>query len=215
MPLATAPARPRATVAGRSRGRSSTLLLTVLLVVVAAATVGVVRAVDLVRTRDERSALAGLADPATPGLKIGEPVRTSFGAMTVREATVDNGLSAEELGGMSHGVSSLVAQGHAEVNVLVTLNNTSSRPVLVQASQFRLLTGRGGRTTGSAAASGTTLQAGLLPGRSVVDARVTVVTATDGSQLWLEYADPGRPAPMRISLGTTDNISKSSDGHEH
>jgi hypothetical protein len=208
------PVRTRSAPETSRAGR--VLLLVVLLAVVVAAVAGAVLATNLVQTRSERAAVASLADPTTTGLGLGQSVRTSFGAMTVAEATVDNGLSSEDLGGMNHGVSSLVSSGFAEINVVVTLNNTSHHPVVVQAPQFRLLTGRGDRVTGKPIpASVTTLAAGLLPGRSVIDARVTFVTATNGSQMWLQYTDPGLKTPVRVALGTTAKIAQVADAHKH
>jgi hypothetical protein len=204
---------PSAPAASRT---SRALLVVVLLSVMVAAVAGAALAANLIQTRNERAAVAALADPTTTGLGIGQSVRTSFGAMTVAEATVDNGLSSEDLGGMNHGVQNLVSSGYAEINVVVTLNNTSHHPVVVQAPQFRLLTGRGDHPTGKPIpASVTTLAAGLLPERSVVDARVTFVTATNGSQLWLEYTAPGMRTPVRVALGTTAKIAKIDDGHKH
>lgn len=210
----TATVRPSGVSAVSRTGRA--LLVVILLGVGVAAVIGAVVATNLIQTRSERGAIASLADPSTTGLGIAQPIRTSFGAMTVAEATVDNGLSSEDLGGMNHGVSNLVAQGNAEINVVVTMNNTSRRPVVVQAPQFRLLTGSGDEPTGKPiAASVTTLAAGPLPARSVVDARVTFVTPTNGAQMWLEYTDPGTSTPVRVSLGTTSKIATANDGHQH
>lgn len=192
------------------------VLLTVgVLAVAGASTAGAVRIADLVRTRGEHAAVGALADPLTHGLAVGDPVRTSFGALTVRQVTLDNGLSAEDLGGMSHGVSDLVSQGSAQVNVLVTLNNTGRLPVVVQAGQFQLATEHAGRAAAVVPVTGTTLQAGPLPARSTVDARLTMITPTDGSQLWLEYTDPGSAAHLRVALGTTDLVATAPDGHAH
>jgi hypothetical protein len=214
--MASMTATVRAPEASAARRTGRALLVVVLLAVSVAAILGTMLAANLISTRSERAALASLADPSTPGLGISQPIRTSFGAVTVAEATVDNGLSSEDLGGMSHGVSSLVSQGFAEINVVVTVNNTSYRPVVVQAPQFRLLTGRGGQPTGKPiAASVTTLTAGQLPARSAVDARVTFVAPTNGAHMWLEYTDPGAANPVRVSLGTTSTIATVNDGHKH
>jgi hypothetical protein len=202
------------TSAARRTGR--VLLVLALLGVSVVAIIGTMLATNLISTRNERAAVASLADPATPGLGISQPIRTSFGAMTVAEVTVDNGLTSEDLGGMNHGVSSLVSEGFAEINVVVTVNNTSHRSVVVQAPQFRLLTGADGKPAGDPiAASVTTLTAGPLPARSTVDARVTFVVPTDGSQMWLEYTDPGMASPVRVLLGTTSKIATVDDGHQH
>jgi len=97
----------------------------------------------------------------------------------------------------------------------VTLNNTGRLPVVVQAGQFQLATEHAGRAAAVVPVTGTTLQAGPLPARSTVDARLTMITPTDGSQLWLEYTDPGSAAHLRVALGTTDLVATAPDGHAH
>jgi hypothetical protein len=199
---------------GRRRFRLGILLALVTTLIVAGV-VGAVLDLRLAHTRSERAALGALADPATPGLRPGQPIRTSFGAMTVDAATLDNGLSSEDLGGMTHGVSGLVSQGYAEVTVQVTVNNTAHHPVIVQATQFRMLRQPGASKRVSVAASATTLQAGPLPGRSSIDLRLTFVTPTDGSRLWLQYADPGHPTLVLVDLGSTAKITAPVENHQH
>jgi hypothetical protein len=167
------------------------------------AAVGITLAVSILRPTARGAAGRALADPAAGDLALGQPARTSFGSLLVSAADLNNGLSSEDLGGMSHGVSSLVSTGSAQVNVVVTLTNTSHRPVPVAAGQFRLLTARPGVPPGGpVAAQATTIQAGSLPPGASVDARVTFVTATDGSRLWLQYTDPSG-IPIRAALGRT------------
>ena len=203
--------------AGRRPGAfiRSVLLLLLLGALVATGVTGAVAGVGLVLHRGERAASRALTAPTHPGIAVGDSVRTSYGALTVREAQVDDGLTEEDLGGMTHGVSALVGQGLAQVEVSLTLANTGSRPVEVAAGQFRLVTRLGDAPEGApVSASTTTLRATALPGRSVVDTRVGFVVPTDGAALWLEYTDPGRSAPFRVALGRTDRIA-SPPAHEH
>jgi hypothetical protein len=208
----------RTSSAAQSTGRRwfrRGLLLALVSTLVVAGVVGAVLDLRLAHTRSERAALGALAEPATPGLRPGQPIRTSFGAMTVDAATLDNGLSSEDLGGMTHGVSGLVSEGYAEVTVQVTVNNTTHHAVIVQANQFRMLRQPGASKRVSVAASATTLQAGPLPGRSSVDLRLTFVTPTDGSRLWLQYADPGHPTLALVDLGSTAKITAPVENHQH
>lgn len=193
----------------------SVLLVLPVLALVAAAAMGLHTALSLVTHRSERAAEVALAAPSRPDLAIGQAVRTSFGALTVDGAEVNNGLSGADLGGMSHGVSALVSQGRAQVEATVTLANTGRRPVLVAASQFRLVTAKGSAApSASLRPSGTTLPAGPLPAGASVDTRVSFVVPTDGASMQLQYVDPGLPAPIRIALGRTDRIS-AAKGHVH
>ena len=115
---------------------------------------------------------------------------------------------------MAHGVSALVAQGRAQVEVTVTLANTRRRPFVVAAGQFALLTRKGLALPTTLRPSGTTLLAGPLPGGASVDTRVSFVVPTDGAAMWLLYTDPGLRTPIRIALGRTNRISPTT-GHVH
>lgn len=152
------------------RGALRPFLLALLVAaLVVAAGAGLVSGLRLVERRSLRAAEVALASPSRTDLGIGEHVRTSFGALAVDGADINNGLSPAELGGMSHGISALVSTGRAQVEVVVTLSNTGSRPVVVAADQFRLVTRKAAASAGSAAAvatlapSGTTLRAAPLP----------------------------------------------------
>ena len=192
-----------------------TLLVGLVIALLVAGVVGAVLDLRLARTRSERVTIAALADPSTPGLRPGQPIRISFGALTVDAATLDNGLTSEDLGGMNHGVSGLVSQGYAEVTVQLTVNNATHRRVILQANQFRMLRQLGGRPRVSAAASATTLQAGPLPSRASVSTRLTFVTPTDGSRLWLQYTDPADATQVLVDLGSTKKIAVPVEPHQH
>ncbi len=209
MSTTTAPMRPATNGVARS-----TLLLLLLLALVAAAAVGVNTAVQLVSHRAQRVAEVALASPGRGDLVLGEPVRTSFGALTASDALINNGLSTADLGGMSHGVSALVAAGRAQVEVTVTVANTRKRAFLLAASQFALITRKGAGRAVTVKPSGTTLLAGPLPARASVDSRVSFVVPTDGASMWLQYTDPGLAQPIRVALGRTDKISTPA-GHVH
>jgi hypothetical protein len=187
-----------------------------MLAVVLVALVGVRLAAPILQHPGSARAQVVLEQPGATDIGLGQGVRTSFGSLTAAEALVDNGLSSEDLGGMSHGISNLVSTGFAQVNTLVTLTNTSKHPVGIEAKQFLLLKGRNGVPTGKGIkATGTTLHAGeLLPGSSV-DARVTFITPTDGSALWLQFTDPAGGHRIRISLGQTNVVTAPKAGHQH
>lgn len=193
----------------------SALLVLLLLGLVGTAVVGLRTGLRLISNRSEHAAELALAAPTRTDLGLGQPVRTSFGAVTAVAAEINNGLSNADLGGMSHGVSGVVSTGRAQVEVIVTLANTGTRPVVVAADQFRLVTRKGTDAPGvPLKPSGTTLLAGPLPAGASVDTRVAFVVPTDGASMQLQYADPGLRAPVRIALGRTDRIA-TPKGHEH
>ena len=193
----------------------SALLVLLLLGLVATAVVGLRTGLRLISHRSEHAAELALAAPTRTDLGLGQPIRTSFGAVTAVGAEINNGLSNADLGGMSHGVSGVVSTGRAQVEVIVTLANTGTRPIVVAADQFRLVTRKGTAPPGAPLKpSGTTLLAGPLPAGASVDTRVAFVVPTDGASMELQYADPGLRAPVRIALGRTDRIA-TPKGHEH
>lgn len=151
---------------------------------------------------------------------VGTAVRTTFGSLTVTGTEVHDGLSRADLGGMSHGVSSLVSAGSIEVTVVLTLTNDTDAPQEVALSAFRLVTvpdadaGPGAtdplvghRTVAPAA---TTLGRSALPAHSSVDARVAFVTPADGARLWVELADGDHT--VRVPLGRAPRTSP--EGHD-
>ncbi len=193
----------------------SALLVLLLLGLVATAVVGLRTGLRLISNRSEHAAELALAAPTRTDLGLGQPVRTSFGAVTAVGAEINNGLSNADLGGMTHGVSGVVSTGRAQVEVIVTLANTGTKPIVVAADQFRLVTRKGTGAPGAPLKpSGTTLLAGPLPVGASVDTRVAFVVPTDGASMELQYADPGLRAPVRIALGRTDRIA-TPKGHEH
>ena len=187
-------------------GRAVAMLVAV--GIVGAAGAGLAVAVPLLQHPGEQAARAALVDPASGSLTIGQHVRTGFGSVTVTEATINNGLNADELGGMSHGVSSLVGSGKAQVDVVVNLSNDSSAVLHVSATQFALVTGRGDVPTGAPVpATGTTLTTGSVPTHAAVDARVSFVTATDGSRLWVLFTDPSTGQVLQVPLGRAATVA--------
>lgn len=193
----------------------SVFLVFLLLATLAVGGVGLAKGLQLLAHRSEHAAELALAAPSRGDLRLGEQVRTSFGALVASAAEVNNGLSSQELGGMSHGVSALVSTGRAQIEVAVTLSNTGHGPVLVGADQFRLVTHKGPGPWGPLLKpSGTTLMAGPLPAGASVDTRISFVVPTDGAAMSLVYRDPGRPEPVRIALGRTDRILARPD-HVH
>ncbi len=198
-----------------NHNRGSALLLVAIMALALLAVGGAWMAADIVRNQGT-AGIAPLADPAAQDLGLGQAIRTSFGSLMAAEALINNGLSSEDMGGMSHGVSGFVGTGSAQVNVVVTLHNTGNRAVGIDATQFTLLVGsKGGVPAGKPIkASGTTLQAGGLAGRASVDARVTFVAPTNGARLWLQFTDPhGGARPIRIELGRTGVAKPAAKAH--
>ena len=186
-----------------------------LVAVVAAGGAGLRLAVPLLQHPGPPARQVALADPASPDLSVGQAVRTGSGSLTVTAAVLNNGLTSEELGGMSHGVSSLVSSGKAEVAVTLTLANRGDAPLPLSPSQFTMVTGRGSTPTSTpqSVAGGTVQVDGSVPAHASVDARLAFVTTTDGSRLWLRYTDPGTAHVVQVDLGRAATIAPAPGGH--
>lgn len=155
-----------------------------------------------------------------PGLTAGSPavgstLATSFGTLRVSEVEHSDGLSSSDLGGMTHGINSLVSAGNTSLTAEFTLVNDTDHPVRVNRDQFTLL-----RTAASGdrklAPTGTTLAAGELRAKSSLEAVVSFVVPSDGAPLQLSYRDPGRSGDLVVDLGRTALATPDPDsGSEH
>ncbi len=202
-------------VTGRAVTGLRMLLTACLLVVLLAALVGLRLALPMLLHPGEQAALDALLAPGSAGIGVGTPVRTSFGSLTVGEVVINDGLSPADLGGMTHGVSSMVGAGSAQVNVVVTLWNHDASPAALTASQFSLVReGAAGPAGAPLPAVGTTLPRTPVPSGASLDTRLTFVTPSDGSGLSLQFADGDRPV-LRVPLGSTDRVAAPVDGHAH
>ena len=210
-----APADRAGRAAGVDRRGPRALLTAGLAVVVLAAGAGLTLALPVLMHPGEQAAMDALIDPGSPGVGVGAAVRTSFGSLTVGEVVVNDGLSPADMGGMTHGVSSMVGAGAAQVNVVVALWNHAGTPAALAASQFTLLRGGASGPTGAPLpAVGTTLPVTPVPPGASLDARLTFVTPTDGSRLWLQFVDGGRPV-LQVPLGATDRVAAPANPHAH
>src|SRR5437879_1042280 len=85
-----------------------------------------------------------LATAEAPAYPVGGDAPTSFGSISVQEISLTDGPSAADLGGMTHGVTSLVPPDQLQVQVSLLLTNGSARPVdFAPTRQFRLVSAAG------------------------------------------------------------------------
>jgi hypothetical protein len=172
---------------------------------------GVVAAVLVAALVGVAVAVADLAGgaPRTTVHRVGESVPTSFGIVAVEHAEIDNGLSADALGGQAHGVQGLVTDDKASVQTLVTITNQSGAVVPYSPGQFRL---RAGAT--SLPATEAMLQPGSLQPQANIDARMNFVVPRAGERLQLEFRDrDGRS--ILIDLGLADKAPPGAGASSH
>ncbi|HSP27377.1 MAG TPA: hypothetical protein VLN74_02425 [Ilumatobacteraceae bacterium] len=122
---------------------------------------------------------------AGPG--VGDTVATSYGTITVQHVETIDGLTTQELGGMSHGIADLVQTDEAQVLVSVLLANASDDPIFVEPGQFALLVE--GSTDALVPTSSTVKPLELQPGASV-EASVIFVAPLSGAAISIGYSDP-------------------------
>jgi hypothetical protein len=139
-------------------------------------------------------------------------VDTSFGSMTVNGVDILDGLSAKDLGGMTHGISGLVLSDKAQAQVLVTLTNTSKQPLAYDPDLFRLREGADGQPI---APIGSSPGSGTIPTGTSIDLLLDFVVSRTGADLFFDFADPGAAAPVVVPVGTTDIASPPDTGGSH
>ena len=149
--------------------------------------------------------------PATGGpFGIASDVRTSFGSIVVGTAQTLKGVSARNLGGMSHGINGYVPPDKAQVQVTVEITNRLRVPVAYAPDQFTLRSG--GATIRPTTAS--IRPATLLPDAAVEATLIYVVPRT-GQALRLAFKDPKRSTPFLVNLGRVDTAPPGTDDHSH
>jgi hypothetical protein len=200
--------------------------------VVSAAFVGVLVAFQ---TAGAATGAAGHDGGANGAFRVAQDVPTSFGFVAVEHAETLKGLSARQMGGATHGIGSFVGRDKALVQASVTITNTGEDTLPYSPKAFRLVAKRAGKPARRYGLMHATVTDGVLQPDAAVDARLSFVAPRDGSELAIEFRDPGRTSPIRIELdnrsgrvskadrealadghhGTPAASGPSSDGHDH
>jgi hypothetical protein len=163
-------------------------------------------------------AIVTLASPSTHGdhsghLAVGDQATTAFGSMTVENIHILDGLTAEDLGGMTHGIQGLVPADLAQVEIAVRLQNTGADTVKVDPAQFELA------VVGSPAAVTTTsvaVRPVSLPAGAGMDMSLTFVVPRAGGEMNLHYTDPVTSNQIDIPVGRVDQAPAGEGGsHVH
>lgn len=189
------------------------------LVALAAFTVALAVAGVLVATNTLSSTAEDVSHEAAPSniaveqtFATGQPIPTSFGAVTLYPMGRMPGLTSEQLGGMVHGVQNLVTPDKAQIEVAIALTNNTGEAVTYSPRQFLLRTESGGPGTPPTTASASD---GQLQSGASVTATLGFVLPQDGSTYWLEFSDPGRSQPIVVDLGKTDSAPAGSQDQQH
>lgn len=191
-------------------------LLTLLALVAVLAVGGLSLATSMVA---RGQAFARPAAPRSDSYGLGQDIPTSFGIVSVEYVQQLNGLSGEDLGGMTHGIQNYVPPDKVQLQVSIGLTNLLNTTVDYSPAQFQLTVGRGGPPI---APAGATFPAGRLQPNAGIDGRLRFVVPRDSADLWIEFREPGRAQPILIALGTIEPSpggastgTNEEDGHEH
>jgi hypothetical protein len=144
---------------------------------------------------------------------VGQQSATAFGSMTVETIDILDGLTAEDLGGMTHGIQNFVAADLAQVEIAVRFDNTSGDAVRVDPGQFELA------VAGSPAAvtsTGAAVRPLSLPAGAGVDVTLTYIVPRAGGEMNLHYTDPLTTSQIDIPVGRVDQVPAGEGGtHVH
>jgi hypothetical protein len=144
---------------------------------------------------------------------LGEVSPTAFGAMTVETIDIIDGLTDEDVGGMTHGIQGFVPAELAQVEIAVRLENTGGDAVRVDPAQFALAV-VGSPDAGSP--TGSTARPMSLPAGAGVDVSLTFVVPRAGGEMNLHYTDPVTTSQIDIPVGRVDQVPAGEGGsHDH
>jgi hypothetical protein len=141
---------------------------------------------------------------------IGDPAPMSFGALEVMDARVAPGLTNQQLGGVTHGISGLIDARSAQLQVSLALTNSRYVDRHWTAAEFRLEAARSGREF---AAVGGTKESGTLAAGASLDLALNFVVPRNGDHFTLRVRDGNRF--VRIHLIQVGKAPPGTKGFNH
>jgi len=160
---------------------------------------------------------ADRAKPAPAGVlthkavfKIGDRAPMSYGAMSVLDARVAAGLTNQQLGGVTHGISGLIDARSSQLELSIALTNSTYAGAQWTAEDFRLEAARSGREF--APVGGTDESGTLAPGASI-DLSMNFVAPRNGDHFTLRVRDGNRF--VRVHLIQVGKAPAGTKGFDH
>jgi hypothetical protein len=141
---------------------------------------------------------------------IGERIPTSFGGLTIESFETLRGLNENDLGGMSHGIQNYVAEDKAQIQIFVTLTNTTGQPIAYSPDQFRLVDG-----VQLVEATTASVLHGPIRANASIETTLGFVVPRDGAQFAIEFRDLDSATPFVIDLGSTDHAPSGGTDEHH
>jgi len=171
-----------------------------------------VAAVTLAALFGAAVAVLAVTHPEREPVGVGQPTETSFGLIAVNGIRALTDQHAGHAGGGHFSGPGSIPEGKEALEVSVTLANTTDEQVAYSPDAFVLRLGASDRLGHSEA---TFFRGSLVPG-GVLDGQLTFLVPIDSSTGTLEFADPGRTAPLAIDLGDLSGSNAGhDDGHDH
>ena len=148
-------------------------------------------------------AAATISDAVKDGASfvVGQSIPMSYGSLTVDQVEKLDGLTNQDLAGVTHGIQNLVQSEKVQIQATLQFANRSTRPVAVSPDQFRLV---GGGDQAEVGPSSGTLLTGSLPAHANMDVVLDFVTPRTNRPLWIEYRASAQAQPLRIAIGPAD-----------
>lgn len=135
---------------------------------------------------------------------INQNVPISFGSMAVESAERSQGLTAEQLSGVTHGIQNNIGPDQVQVQVVAVLSNTTDTSITYGPDQFELVTDTDKQPVQVNSSSFTST---VLAPHSRVEGTLTFVTSIEAKKLLLHYTDLlSGQQPVVIDLGKPEIV---------
>jgi hypothetical protein len=158
--------------------------------------------------RVQPASIGALAQKAV--FAIGDRAPLSFGALSVLDARVAPGLTNQQLGGMTHGVSGLIDAHSAQLQVSIAITNSKYVAADWTAADFRVEAARSGRQF---APVGGTKESGQLAPGSSLDLVLNYVVPRTGDHFSLRVRDGN--TFVRVHLIQVGKAPPGTKGFDH
>jgi len=144
--------------------------------------------------------------------RVGEPLRTSFGSITVERSTRGEGLGARDLAGMTHGIQNFVPEDHVLQQVQLVIANGGDEAVHYSPDQFTVVLRNKGKQRIRVLSSN--VKAGSLQPRASIELNLGFIVPRNGAGVSLAFADPVTRKQLLVDLGQVDRAPPGAS-HNH
>lgn len=146
------------------------------------------------------------APTATGPFRIASDVPVSFGVIAIETVNKLPGLSKRSVASADHGIPGFVPAGKSELDLDVTLRNTTKQSIAYDPRAFGLQVGDARRTMVPVSAS---IRPGRLEPGATLDGTLRYIISAKRQPLRVLFKDRGRTTPIRIELGAPKDGARS------